>query len=462
MHVFLITYEFTYSPFSGNGILARSIVKSLLLLGCHLTVVCRRPSLMHSDGDGGTAEEQHNNHLEIPELTDEQAKRLELISLPLSKNQSWKRLDRGSAWEDFTYESFVSSELGEDVTMAFDNADVTMAIDWTGAHAWRSFPSDSQKPFLYLNFRVYKSGGIENDSSTSSSWYDDMEKKALADADGIVALSTADQQSLLNLLDDDGQQRKQRSVDILWPPLRGEVADLATTTTTAPQDLDKYLPSVLQNVDFSTHPRRFITCIVRLSPEKNAMWFANTFLEALRTMEQADDDEDEWMIPVLAGAASDKEYAAQVRDSVRTIYPRTILLEEFLSPKALAAILSRTILNVHPCRYDAYGMTILEAAAMGAPSLISSSGNVGATALLGEESCYVPFAITTDNDNNGTTTSVAQIREIVRDTTKLEQIGQNAKEKALSWNETAYGKRLLGLIEDVAETKRNGEMSAEL
>lgn len=41
-----------------------------------------------------------------------------------------------------------------------------------------------------------------------------------------------------------------------------------------------------------------------------------------------------------------------------------------------------TRLNIHPCAYDAYGMTIVEAASQGAPSLVAAGGAVGATDLL--------------------------------------------------------------------------------
>lgn len=42
--------------------------------------------------------------------------------------------------------------------------------------------------------------------------------------------------------------------------------------------------------------------------------------------------------------------------------------------------------HIHPplCRYDAYGMTIVEAASQGAPSLVQGGGHVGATDLLSE------------------------------------------------------------------------------
>ena len=40
----VVSYEFTYSPFSGNGVLARSLVNGLLGCGCRVLVVCARPA----------------------------------------------------------------------------------------------------------------------------------------------------------------------------------------------------------------------------------------------------------------------------------------------------------------------------------------------------------------------------------------------------------------------------------
>ena len=48
--------------------------------------------------------------------------------------------------------------------------------------------------------------------------------------------------------------------------------------------------------------------------------------------------------------------------------PDAIIEERFLGPTELADIFSATALNIHPCLYDAYGMTIVEAASQGSPS----------------------------------------------------------------------------------------------
>ncbi len=52
------------------------------------------------------------------------------------------------------------------------------------------------------------------------------------------------------------------------------------------------------------------------------------------------------------------------------------------SERPTAQVYAETALNFHPCAYDAYGMTIVEAASQGAPSVVAAGGAVGATDLL--------------------------------------------------------------------------------
>ena len=59
------------------------------------------------------------------------------------------------------------------------------------------------------------------------------------------------------------------------------------------------------------------------------------------------------------------EYADGIRARLRAAASGAVIQDSFLGPAALAAIFAATLLNVHPCRYDAYGMTVVEAASQG-------------------------------------------------------------------------------------------------
>ena len=63
------------------------------------------------------------------------------------------------------------------------------------------------------------------------------------------------------------------------------------------------------------------------------------------------------------------EYADGLKRRLKLAVPDAIIEESFLGPADLAHIFSATLLNVHPCLYDAFGMTIIEAASQGLPLL---------------------------------------------------------------------------------------------
>jgi glycosyltransferase involved in cell wall biosynthesis len=166
----------------------------------------------------------------------------------------------------------------------------------------------------------------------------------------------------------------------------------------------------------------------------------------------------------LVGSPSDKAYAKLVRDQLKENFPHAIdLVDTFFSPHELCAIFQNTVINFHPCSYDAYGMTIVEAAAMGVPSVIANNGQIGASHLIGEDA-FVPMdrmiaeAIggggekNHQDPNSGNNKALQHLRTILHDATKLRELGQRARERALAWNELAYGSRLVELV-STDETK---------
>mmetsp|Transcript_52500 Transcript_52500/g.166974 ORF Transcript_52500/g.166974 Transcript_52500/m.166974 type:complete len:123 (-) Transcript_52500:160-528(-) len=105
-------------------------------------------------------------------------------------------------------------------------------------------------------------------------------------------------------------------------------------------------------------------------------------------------------------------------------------------------VYAHTRLNVHPCVYDAYGMTIVEAAAMGAPSLMQRGGEVGAGDLLGDEEAFKVDL----NPAGGVGELADGVAALLRDTEALRRVGEAAKAKALSWDLGAYGREFESMI----------------
>jgi len=464
LHVVVISYELCFDTFSGNGVLATSLVKSLLLQhGCRVSVWCCRP---HNDADedhhdrrddheqrrlkslrvlvGGDDDDDDNG-------TGDAHERLAVYATQLSRTAGWRRLDADSGWREFVFQNLDEKSRSE-LPRRLQSANCVVAVDWTGAYALRSLLAHGMGlsiPVVYLNFRVYSSGCADPERRR---WYDEMETAAHEDADIIIALSEKDRESLRKLLQraiaaksKENSPVKPPPVEVLLPPLRGDIEELVLQPS---ENLAQYLPSELERSmpKCDASERLFITCVVRLSPEKDTMRFVK-FCEALRdVMDRLG------YIPILAGSASDPDYAREVKKQLRAVCPHAVILESFLPPAALAAIFARSVLNFHPCAYDAYGMTVVEAAAFRVPSVVASGGHVGATAIVGEGA-----SIQVTIDNGGCCGLSAEAVEIIKsalnDRERLLSIGAKAREAALAWDEAAYGAALLEHVRRLVSTK---------
>lgn len=417
MKILLISYEFTFSPFSGNGILARSLVQSILDLdkSLQITVWCCKPS-----NDEGESESNSDHHI------DSNNDRLTVIPYSLTKHDGWKRLDKECAWAKFVYCSPTCNqdinELSPQPPVPLDH-DIVCAIDWHGVHAWRSLPPrNNDCPLVYLNFRVYSSGTNDDDH-----WYDSMERRAVHDATRVLCLSETDAISL--------RRYNPTNLDILLPPLRSDMAKLVDV------DLSEHLPISLPRSlthESSRRQRCLVTCVVRLSPEKTVRRFL-TFVKASKSLLA-----EMGLVPLLAGAASDATYAQSIKDELLDLVPDAVIVDTFLSPVALAALFQRTLINFHPCAYDAYGMTIIEAAAMGAISVVSRH-HVGATAICG---AGASIQVSMPRHDERSLEGIGEIGDILQNEIHMKALAAEAKERALAWDDTAYGRALLGILNE--------------
>jgi len=405
--VLLLSYEFTHSPFSGNGVLARSIATALLKCGLAVRCVCSRPTCAGISPDAPIAP---------PEVTDEQAGALAVWAVTLSPEDGWKRVDRECAWE-----KFAEGAAGFSADVAAFSPQACIAVDWHGAGAWRALSAAGAAlpRLLYINFRFYSSGAPEE-----SAWYTPQEVHALETAAAVLALSARDQASLRAL------SETAPAPGLLLPPLRGDVHALALSDAPA-----LVMPEAAAVVAAAAGAGRrcFLSCVVRLSPEKDPLLFAKlcAALGAERLGALG-------ITPLLCGAASDASYAQTVRETLLAAVPTAVVVDSFLGPAALGAIFSRTALNVHPCGYDAYGMTLVEAAAFGSPSLVNGGGAVGATSLLGADG-----ALQVSLETLSTTELAETVLAALAEPQRLTAVAAVARERALGYDEEACGRQIL-------------------
>lgn len=91
LRVLVLSYEFTFAPFSGNGVLARSLVKGLLAQEATVFVLCCRP--------GQPTSFSTDVPIQAPEVDAAHAAALDVEAITLSAESGWRRLDRSSAWQ---------------------------------------------------------------------------------------------------------------------------------------------------------------------------------------------------------------------------------------------------------------------------------------------------------------------------------------------------------------------------
>ena len=438
----VVSYEFTHSPFSGNGVLARSLVKGLLAQGHSVHVLCCRPA---------PAQAGEDRHITEAEVGRAQAAALRLHTVQLSLDAGWRRLDRNSGWSEFVQDARArASELVSELGCG----GAAVVIDWTGGAAWRAMGEALSGAValpvcLYINFRVYASGLDPADASVA--WYNEQERRALQVSGRALALSARDQAALRELRSPGGDDPA-LDVGLLLPCLRGDMEALATgrgggggAGGGGGLGLEAQLPPAASEAlaaaaGASASRRRFVSCVVRASPEKNPALLASLLERTTLGAELR----RRGLVPLVSccGPSAD-----ELKARVRAAAADAAILDTFLGPAALAAIYAATALNLHPCLYDAFGMSVVEAAAFGAPSVVNAGDTVGAMALLGEGgSVCIDLQSPLDD-------IAAQILAALDDADALAATAARAREKALSWGEVAAGRELSDSIRQLLERR---------
>ncbi|KAG8461855.1 hypothetical protein KFE25_013874 [Diacronema lutheri] len=349
LRVLVLALELAEPIFSGNGVYGRSIVEALLRRGASVLIVCagperppdaRPPELPASLRGAGLAG---------------------IVQVPL---RSWGRLDRHSGWEQWAHGAAATAAPH----VRHFAPDVVLAVDWTAmAAADALLPAAglrARPPIAFACFRVFAAS--EGTSAADRAFYAAREAAAQRDASLTIAISTVDARLLRELQYGDGARappgRGAASIApivVLNPPLRAEIAAIANRTA----------------VRNGSGERTLLLYCGRLAAEKNVLAFARAVALAAPALRALG------VRPALVGGGADAQLVRAARDAVRDAFADALLLD-FVQPAQLAPLLERTLLFVHPARYESYGMMLVEAAALGAPLLLDERGDIGASDLL--------------------------------------------------------------------------------
>lgn len=392
LRVLLFSLEFL-SPFSGNGQYSRCIVRGLKRAGATVLVVSGRPV----DAPLEAQDAEARAHCAAPHGVVD-------IALPV-----WGRLDRACAWEAFREGCCAPACVARAAAFA---PSVVVCVDYHTGLAWPAVRAllapalapAPPPPMVYLNFRLFctstalhappsaqDAGGVSD-----AQFYRAAERASMAAAVRSVALCRQDALQLLALAagvdpvsgaaeaaagaaGGAAAPRALPALATLLPPLRSDVCALVgaaagTQAHCAAGGGGGALPPAL----LPSPGHALITSLVRLSPEKNALAVPQLLLAAeaahpgLLTRSH--------LQPFFTGCGEATAYARQVKDAAAALPPAPappLLCTTFLGPLALGQALQASALNLHPCLADAYGMTIVEAAAWGVPSLVNVPGALG-------------------------------------------------------------------------------------
>eukprot|EP00756_Hemistasia_phaeocysticola_P042643 Hpha_TRINITY_DN1697_c0_g1::TRINITY_DN1697_c0_g1_i1::g.48691::m.48691 len=441
LRIAVLSYEFVPPLFSGNGVYARTLVKGLLRpefsgVVKQVTVLAGCPEGADGCADG---DEDFQEHTKSGRLT------VKRVSVDPSL---WRRLDRGSGWAAF--KTGASAVLGD---ISFD---VAMLVDWHSVAAFDAAVHSGivSAPCVALSFRCYYASPGLADDARDATFYASQEKEGLpvmGHCGSALALTDLDRDLLSALCRGSPEEQRQcrESIGVLPPALRPDVASVAQRRGAG---------------DASTWAagRKYLVSCIRLSPEKRA----DIFVDAV-AMLGASFFAEHGVTPFLCGAHANVTYANRIVSKLREAVPSTIVEPNFLGSERLAEIFGASLLNIHSPLYDAYGMTVVEAASFGAPTLLHdpkkrsserpldaegpAGEGVGAVVLLSPEK---GMALT------GDFTDPAEVAQEIRrlllpeSRRRLAEVGLRARERAIGWTDEKATTKLLASLQREAAHKR--------
>ncbi len=302
-------------------------------------------------------------------------------------------------------------------TRAF-GADAALGVDFSSRGAAEALGLfDDGVPFAYAPFRIF---------SRSDARHLELERGACERANGVLALCASDGRFVAERL----RTREDAKISVTHPPLRKRISELAS------RSLSGDGPSWESR-------RRYLTCVVRASEEKAP----DRFVAACEELARRGAFDSGELTPLLCANASLVEssaYARELTARFRACAPSGRVVETFLSPEDLSAIFKETAINVHPPSHDAFGMTVVEAAAFGAPTMLHADGDIGAAEFLR------PGVESVGANMEASARDVAdRVEEILVDP-NTRVIAAAAASRALAWDESSFAESVCNFLMSLA------------
>lgn len=292
---------------------------------------------------------------------------------------SWGTLDSSCSHREFAAGVAATAILSAILSFC---PDAVLGVDWhalrpyqamkaaweaTHAAALRDAPGCRAPPLVYMNYRLHG----RTDPACQA-----LEVEALGASALSLLLCRADRRAALDMLGTSDGLRPGPDLRVLLPPLRSDLAGIGAPAAAA------------------LAPRRtFLTCAVRVAPEKAPDRFVELVEELARRGALGN------LTPLICGSGWGGAWGTSLAARLLAAAPQAVVHTRFLGPAGLAEIFAATLLNVHPCEHDAYGMTIVEAASQGGGREEGLSGvwkcwRCGCHGARGAAAAQVPLDIT--------------------------------------------------------------------
>ena len=130
----LVSYEYAFATFSGNGVLAASTARGLRdrFRDDDVMVVCARPIEDDDDGERDDKKREEKTKNMLDEVRDEERGTIVVVSVPVPKSK-WGRLDKTCAHEEFA-KNVSEKQLETVVTFG---ANHVLGVDWSSLELYK-------------------------------------------------------------------------------------------------------------------------------------------------------------------------------------------------------------------------------------------------------------------------------------------------------------------------------------
>lgn len=297
--------------------------------------------------------------------------------------------------EDAGNVEFVLKGLKEVETLSAFNPSLVLGIDWHSAPICVALARTCGCKFIFMPFRIFS-------YSCESIFIRKLEELGANYADAIIALSEVDARLMKEFFG--------RTATIINPPVSVQV--------------------------LNRKKRDMILTISRVFPEKRI----EKLICALPKVNLS-------LSLVIAGHISSEQHLKELKELSRKLgVEARVTFAGSLPQSELWKLYSKAKIYVSTSRYEPFGLSIAEAAALGLPVIMDNSGMVGAGELFEDKKSCLKVDVSNEEELAGA------INLLARNSKLSKRIGRNARKAALKLSKSSFSAEINKFIWSVVNS----------